>query len=374
VSCEKIGDEDGLEADLTARGVCEMTQARLTRDELRGKAQTVRGLVNPGELGATLMHEHLLWDIRTPAMRADPDQGPEPCLCNYFACNYGTRKAPNNLVFVDRELATEEVGHMRRAGGRSIVELTVGGLEPDPVRLRKIAEATDTHIVMGCGHYVDQYQAETNRERTVEDFAQEIIGDITIGAWGTDVRAGIIGEIGCQAPWTDLEQRVMRGAVVAQQETGAAINVHPGRHPDQPQEVADFVSELGADLSRVVISHIDRTIFDDERLFRLADSGCVIELDLFGQEQSYYALNLNVDLPNDAERLRWIRRLIDRGHLDQIVISHDICYRSRLTRFGGHGYGHIFENVLPLMRRRGFSEAEIERITVGTPQRLLTFA
>jgi phosphotriesterase-related protein len=133
------------------------------------------------------------------------------------------------------------------------------------------------------------------------------------------------------------------------------------------------VSALGADLSRVVISHIDRTIFDDERLFRLADSGCVIELDLFGQEQSYYALNLNVDLPNDAERLRWIRRLIDRGHLDQIVISHDICYRSRLTRFGGHGYGHIFENVLPLMRRRGFTETEIERITAGTPQRLLTF-
>jgi phosphotriesterase-related protein len=276
-------------------------------------------------------------------------------------------------VFVDRELATEEVGHMRRAGGRSIVELTVGGLEPDPVGLRKIAEATDAHIVMGCGHYVDEYQAETNRERTVDDFAWEMIGDITIGAWGTDVRAGIIGEIGCQAPWTDLEKRVMRGAVVAQQQTGAAINVHPGRDPDQPQEVADFVSAQGADPSRVVISHIDRTIFDDERLFRLADSGCVIELDLFGQEQSYYALNLNIDLPNDAERLRWIRRLIDRGHLDQIVISHDICYRSRLTRFGGHGYGHIFENVLPLMRRRGFTEAEIERITVGTPQRLLTF-
>jgi phosphotriesterase-related protein len=152
---------------------------------------------------------------------------------------------------------------MRRAGGRSIVELTVGGLEPDPVGLRKIAEATDAHIVMGCGHYVDEYQAETNRERTVDDFAWEMIGDITIGAWGTDVRAGIIGEIGCQAPWTDLEKRVMRGAVVAQQQTGAAINVHPGRDPDQPQEVADFVSAQGADPSRVVISHIDRTIFDD---------------------------------------------------------------------------------------------------------------
>ena len=95
--------------------------------------------------------------------------------------------------------------------------------------------------------------------------------------------------------------------------------------------------------------------------------------DLFGQEQSVYALNFKVDLPNDAERLRWIRRLIERGHLDQIAISHDICYKTRLSTFGGHGYGHIFENVLPMMRRRDFSEAEIQRITVETPRRLLTF-
>ena len=350
-----------------------MKTVRLTRDELKGKAQTVRGLVDPGELGATLMHEHLLWDIRTPAMRVDPDQGPELCLCNYFACNYGTRKAPNNLVFVDPDLASEEVSHMRRAGGRSIVELTVGGLEPDPVGLRKVAEATDTHIVMGCGHYVDEYQDAGNRERSVDDFARQMIDDITLGAWGTDIRAGIIGEIGCQSPWTDLEKRVMAAAVIAQRETGAAINVHPGRHHEQPQEVAQFVRTQGGDLSRLVISHIDRTIFDDATLFRLADTGCVIELDLFGQEQSYYGLNLDIDLPNDAERLRWIRRLIERGHLDQIVISHDICYRSRLTKFGGHGYGHIFENVVPLMRRRDFTEAEIKHITVGTPKRLLTF-
>ena len=166
----------------------------------------------------------------------------------------------------------------------------------------------------------------------------------------------------------------MAGALIAQEETGAALNVHPGRDPDQPQEVADFVKERGGDLSRLIISHIDRTIFDDERLFRLADSGCVIELDLFGQEQSFYSLNKKIDLPNDAERLRWIRRLIDRGHLDQIVISHDICYRSRLTRFGGHGYAHIFKNVLPLMLRRGFSDDDVETLMVATPRRLLTFA
>jgi phosphotriesterase-related protein len=195
---------------------------------------------------------------------------------------------------------------------------------------------------------------------------------VTEGAWGTDVRAGMIGEIGCQAPWTELERRVMHGALLAQQATGAAINVHPGRHEDQPQEVADFFLEQGAPMDRMVMSHIDRTIFDETRLLRLADTGCVIEFDLFGMEQSYYS-HSDIDMPNDAVRLRLMRALIARGHLDRIVISHDICYRTRLTRYGGHGYQHIFANVIPMMRRRGYSEAEIDTIMVRTPRRLLTF-
>ena len=37
-------------------------------------------------------------------------------------------------------------------------------------------------------------------------------------------------------------------------------------------------------------------------------------------------------------------------------------------------YGHIFANVIPLMRRRGFSEAEVHAILVDNPRRLLTLA
>lgn len=110
------------------------------------------------------------------------------------------------------------------------------------------------------------------------------------------MRAGIIGEIGCQAPWTPMEQRVMEGAVLAMQQSGAALTVHPGRHPDQPQEVADFLRARGVDMSRVVMSHIDRTIFDDDRLFRLADTGLVLEFDLFGVETTYYKLS-DIDRP-----------------------------------------------------------------------------
>ena len=225
---------------------------------------------------------------------------------------------------------------------------------------------------MGCGYYVSDYQDPKNHNRTVDDFAAEMIGQIHDGAWGTDVCAGMIGEIGCQAPWTDTEKRVMQGAFIAASETGASINVHPGRDPDQPQEIADFAKAAGFPTERIVISHIDRTIFDEPRLLKLADSGVTVEFDLFGQESSYYGLS-DIDMPNDATRLKLIRALIEAGHLERVVISHDICYRTRLASFGGHGYGHIFRNVVPMMKKRGYSEAEIGAILVGNPRRLLTF-
>ena len=75
---------------------------RLDREALRGRAQTVLGTIDPAELGPTLMHEHLLWDIRTPAMRAEADQGPDISLCNCFAINYGRKKAARQFPSVVR--------------------------------------------------------------------------------------------------------------------------------------------------------------------------------------------------------------------------------------------------------------------------------
>lgn len=345
---------------------------KLDRSKLIGRAQTVLGIVDPSELGPTLMHEHVICDITSPKNIAAGIEDIEIDICNCWKINYGQTLSALKTRLDQQDVAVQEIREMVAAGGRTIVELTSGGLKPDPVGLAEISRASGAHLVMGCGYYVHDYLHARDHGRSVEDFASEMVSQVFEGAWDTDVRAGIIGEIGCQAPWTDLERRVMQAAILAQQETGAAINVHPGRQEDQPQEVADFFLRQGAPMDRMVMSHIDRTIFDEERLFRLADSGCVIEFDLFGMEQSYYAYS-DIDMPNDAIRLRLIRALIQRGHLDRIVISHDICHRTRLTRYGGHGYQHIFANVIPMMRRRGFSETEIDTIIVRTPSRLLTF-
>jgi len=344
----------------------------MDRDSLRGKVQTVTGVIEPSALGKTLMHEHLLCDIRTPTMRQSNVKDPEITLANVFAINYGRIPHYTQYLMDLKDIAVAEMGNMKEVGGNSLVELSCGGLKPDPKGLQDISLATDVNVIMGCGHYVDEYQEPGNHRRTPEDFAREMISQIFDGAWGTDIRAGIIGEIGCQNPWTDLEKKVMQGAILAQQETGVTLNIHPGRHEDLPLEIATSVRDWGGDLSRTVISHIDRTIFDEERILRLAETGVIVEFDLFGTEQAYYRLNESIIRPNDGRRIQLIRSLIERGHLEQVLISHDICSRTRLTSFGGHGYGHIFVNVVPMMRGQGFTEEEIAMILEGNPRRLLT--
>ena len=339
---------------------------------IRGRVQTVLGLIEPNALGSTLMHEHLLCDLNSPALEPPSDPEPAITLQNVFALNYGRHKHFGRDRLDQMDVAILEMIDLFKAGGATVVELSSGGLAPDPLGLREISQRSRVNVVMGCGHYVEEFQDAANFSRSVEDFGSEMIAQVFDGAWGTDVRAGIIGEIGCSVPWTDLEKQVMRGAVLAQGETGATISVHPGADPDQALDIINFIQKAGGDVERVIICHIDRTIFDQDRLLRLADSGCVLEYDFFGMEKTYWPLG-DVDLPNDGTRLGAIRTLIEHGHLSRVIISHDICRKTRLVRFGGHGYTHIFVNVLPLMRSRGFSEREIDAVLDDNPRRLLTF-
>lgn len=337
----------------------------------RGYVQTVTGPIRPDALGRTLMHEHVLCDITPPELAVLGLPEVEITLENCFEVRYHWCKHTGNHRLVDRDVAIAELAKLKDCGGSALVELSCGGIKPDPSGLQAISRRSGIAIIMGCGYYLESFAGDGLAGRSVDELAAEMIAAVTRGAWGTDVRAGIIGEIGVSDPWSAAERAALEAAVIAQQETGAAVNVHPGREPNSPFAIVDLVRCAGGDVSRLIISHIDRTIFEAESVLRLADTGCVVEYDFFGIESSYYPF-ADVDLPNDGQRLRMIRALIERGHLERITLSQDICTKTRLTRWGGHGYGHLFANVIPIMRRCGFSEAEIETVFVETPRRLLT--
>jgi len=340
-----------------------------------GKAQTVLGPISSGDLGSTVTHEHLLIDFKLmfdpPSDTAKRNKAFEPVNReNLGWVNYYPFRNLDNLELLDEKTAVDEVLLFKSVGGGTIVEATTFGIGRNPDGLKRIAMATGVNIIMGAGYYVDAVHPEGISNWGDSEIANEIILQITTGFGDTGIKAGIIGELGCSWPLTENERKVLRGSAKAQVETGASILIHPGRNPKAPFEILDVLAEAGADIERVVMGHLDRTIADQDVLFDLAERGSYLEFDLFGWEVSNYPIS-EMDMPNDAQRIDFIQKLIQEGHRDQIVIAHDICCKSRLARYGGHGYSHIIENIVPRMRLKGLSEVDIQYILVNNPAQML---
>jgi phosphotriesterase-related protein len=225
---------------------------------------------------------------------------------------------------------------------------------------------------MGAGWYIDKVHPEDMDSRTENDLAKQIIKDLTEGINETNVKAGIIGEIGCSWPLTDNERKVLRAAATAQDETGAPILIHPGRDESAPIEILEILAEAGANLERVIMGHLDRTVFSDDTTIEIAKSGCYMEYDLFGNESSHYPLPGSY-MPNDEQRLEKIQLLMNEGFGEKILVAQDICTKHRLVKYGGHGYHHILQNIIPRMKQKGFSKEEIDNIVTNNPSKILTF-
>jgi phosphotriesterase-related protein len=350
----------------------------MTTGNLAGKVQTVLGPVDTSDLGITITHEHFLIDFRVVFLQP---QGPgedalarEPItLQNLGWVRFNWASNLENLRYEDEQLAIREGRHYARAGGRTVVDATSVGLKRNPQALATISKATGLHIVMGSGYYVQPAHPTGYGARSPDDVAAEIVRDISQGVDGTGVRSGIIGEIGCSWPWTDDERKSVLAAVMAQHETGAPLLIHPGRGESAPMEIVNFIVRNGGDLKRTIIGHIERTIFTPGGLDELAATGVYLEYDLFGHDSSYYPFAPTTYMPNDAQRIEQIERLIAGGHLDQLVLAHDICSRHRMKEYGGHGFDHIPVRVVPWMRARGITQGQIDRMLIQNPARILAF-
>ena len=346
---------------------------------LSGKAQTVLGPMTAGDLGITLPHEHLLIDFevmfRQPAAASDKALAHQPVtLANVGWVRQHFNANLDNLRLLDEQTAQDEITLFQRAGGQTVVDPTNVSLARDPLALARIARATGLNIVMGAGYYVAAAHPADMDRRTEDSLVREIVREVTVGVGDTGVKAGLIGEIGNTWPWTENEKKVVRAAVEAQRQTGAPLMLHPGRHETAPMQLVELVQKQGGDLRRTIMCHIERTIADERHLHDLADTGVWLEYDLFGMENSYYPYNPDFDMPNDAGRMKQILALVARGHADQILMSHDIAYKSSLTKYGGYGYHHLLVNVVPRLRRKGVDDAGLRRLLVENPARAFVFA
>ena len=345
---------------------------------IAGKVQTVLGLVEPERLGITLTHEHLLIDMSP--LFAPPEQA--AAMGNYYQPvslgNVGRIRhwaQPNldDVQLTDIDVAIDEANTYRQYGGGTLVDATSIGIKRDASGLARISRATGVKIVMGASYYVDAAHPAAVNDMSEDDLMRQIVSDITVGVDGSGCRSGVIGEVGCSWPLMPNERKALRASARAQRITGAPILIHPGRDETAPLEIIEVLREAGADLDRTIIGHLDRTVFLHDTLTQIAESGCYLEWDLFGREESYYGANPAIDMPTDAKRMDDIAWLIGQGYGHKALVAHDICTKSRLERYGGHGYAYIPGHIVPRMLSRGFSQDAVDNILVHNPANALTF-
>ncbi|MFI5253847.1 MAG: phosphotriesterase [Candidatus Limnocylindrales bacterium] len=308
--------------------------------------QTVLGRIPAESIGFTLPHEHtrcVLWQVEA--------------RWDYWQ------------LTGEEDLIASELGRFRDLAGTCLVDVTLQSIGRDPGRLRRLAEATGLHLVMGCGWYRQAYYPAEARigRRSADDLAAELVREFEEGAEGTAIRPGIIGEIGTDKPWlTGEEERVHRAAARAARTTGMAVTTHAVMSDVGLAQLRVFEEE-GLDPGRVVIGHADSNPRLEYQL-GILERGANVEFDFLGMAFT------PTERHGEPRLVRLLLELLERGYAGRILLSQDVCHDAQLKAYEGNGYVYLAEAFLPRLRAAGVDEAAIRTMTVENPRRLLALA
>ena len=340
---------------------------------------TVQGLMDEKDLGVISPHEHVLLDIRNqftefPNAHRKKLANQKVGIHNIDTLSRDPYAVRDNLTLSDVSLAIKELIKFKEAGGDTIVETTNIGMGRQPNALKKVSRSTGLNIVAGCGYYTQDTHPKGMEDRSVTDIKKEIVREITTGIAGSDVRAGVIGEIGTSKEIHPDERKVLIAAAKAQSETGAGIIVHTYPWAQTAMEILEILTNNGARTEKISINHVD-VVIDVDYCKRIAGSGAYIEFDDFGKEyfidKKFRGFAGGV-FARDIERVKALKSLIDSGYLSHIFIANDVCLKTLLHRYGGWGYDHVLTHIVPMMIEEGITEEQISVILRENPKRFLT--
>ena len=343
---------------------------------MKGYVQTILGPVKKEDLGITLPHEHLFNDLSgcvDEPFYAYSDLIKDKPVSPAIA--YGLRYDPycNKDNMAEKEVpdVVAEVQNLMSVGGKSLVDATgsrsIGRNVP---KMLEVAKQTGLQVIAATGYYLSKFETEEKLLRPIDVIAKEYDHDLHVGMDGTDVKAGLIGEIGVSPFFTAGEHNNLRAGALAQtQNPDVSMNIHmPGwlRYGD---EVLDIVlDEMKANPAKVSLAHSDPSGEDFDYQKRLLDRGVWLEFDMIAQDISFPKEGMGPSVMQTADV---VAHLIECGYADQLVLSHDVFLKQMYTRNGGNGFLFAPTVFLGLLKQRGVADEVIRKLCVDNPARLL---
>jgi len=307
---------------------------------------TVTGTTTAEQLGTTLMHEHLLigwagWELDCAAPK------------------FERRAAFKNAV--------DRLKELKDLGLQSFVDPCPMDIGRDVNFMAEVSEASGVRIVCATGLYKEDLgNTAYFKQRSVDEIAEVYSSEISKGIGNSGIKAGIIKCATGKGQVTKYEENCLRAAARAHLRTGAPITTHTEDGTMGREQLDIFASE-GVDLQRVIIGHscgsADLGYHRD-----MLDRGCFLGFDRFGLDF----------LHPDKLRLAALIGLLGVGYQKQIVLSHDSvwCWLGRgldlppetAKLIENWKPTHVFQNILPALKRSGVSEEKIRAMLVENPR------
>jgi len=290
--------------------------------------RTVRGDIDPGDLGPCDAHEHLF--LVTPAQPGDE--------------------------FADVEKAIEEAQTLAGAGARALVDWTPIGLGRDVDGLARVAEATGLHIVAATGLHRDAHYPAGDPLRTES-------ADALAARFESDLRerCGIVKVGASYHQVKPFEAKAFEAAAEAHRRTDAPVCVHT-EHGTMGLALVERLGAAGVDPRSVVLAHVDRNP-DAAEHADTAATGAWLQLDGPGRTKYW----------PDSTILELIADLAERGFASQLLLGGDTGRASMMRAYGGGpGLDYLFARFKPRLERE-LGHALSRQVFVENPARAFAF-
>lgn len=317
------------------------------------KIQTTTGTALPEELGKTLVHEHLLAGF--PGWELDA-------------------KAPKFKRAEAMARAKDQLQELIGLGVGTFVDPCPMDLGRDPEFMAEAAQQSGMRIVCTTGAYFEaQGNTMTFRQLPVEEITEIYIKEIEEGIGETGIKAGAVKIATGLRVVSDYERKLVTAGMRAAKATGVPVISHTEGATCGHDQIDIAVAE-NLPMGQLLVGHSDGTT-DPWYQRSLVERGPFIGFDRFG-------ISL---FQSDEVRITNMLKLVEAGHLDKILISHDSisCWLGRpmpyaptweamLAMLPDWRSTHIFRKVIPQLRERGLSERQIDTILIDNPRRLFS--
>jgi phosphotriesterase-related protein len=299
------------------------------------------------------------------------------CHCHEHIFISKGRSAEINgaLRIDDTDKSISELKDFYRAGGRALVDAQPVGCNRDALRLEEISRAGDVRVIASTGfHKIIFYPEEHWIFRAASEelygiFKTELTEGMYVGCDMpypkniTKIRAGLVKTALDACGVTGPYEKLFSAAARAAADTGRTLMVHIERGSD-PIRLADFLAASGVRPERTVFCHIDRATDDMSVHYAVCARGIYLEYDTICRPKYH----------DDEREAEIIKLLLDAGFEDRLTMGLDVT-RARIKSYGGTpGLAYIIETFIPLLKKRGVTDAQIRKAFYDNPAEIFSHA